>query len=155
MRVPALLLTAVILAGCGDHQFEPPSREARVQEAAAAYSPAVYDTVAWPGDSAREFTGNVVYSSQCRDCHGTLGRGGTAYARERGLEVASLVEPGWDADGDLEEVRRRIFVGHPDGMPTWGVAGITPREIDAVAFYIVARLRPEVLEGESVGGTAP
>jgi hypothetical protein len=30
-------------------------------------------------------------------------------------------------------------------MPTWGVAGITPREIDAVAFYILERLRPEML----------
>jgi hypothetical protein len=32
-------------------------------------------------------------------------------------------------------------------MPTWGVAGITLREMDAVTGYLLEVLRPEVLEG--------
>ena len=48
-----------------------------------------------------------------------------------------------------DSVRRRVFVGHVAGMPTWGVAGITQREIDAVSFYVLESLRPEVLGGGS------
>jgi mono/diheme cytochrome c family protein len=49
-------------------------------------------------------------------------------------------------------VRRRIFTGHPAGMPTWGVAGIPAREIDAVAAYILEQLRPDVLGGGAAAG---
>ena len=59
------------------------------------------------------------------------------------VQVPSLVEPDWSYANDVEAVRRRIFTGHPDGMPTWGVAGLAPREIDAVAYYIDSVLRPE------------
>jgi hypothetical protein len=45
----------------------------------------------------------------------------------------------------MDSVRHRIFVGHAAGMPTWGVAGISPREIDGAAYYLLERLRPEVL----------
>jgi hypothetical protein len=47
-------------------------------------------------------------------------------------------------------VRRRIFTGHPAGMYTWGIAGISPREIDAVAHYILERLRPDAHQWRSV-----
>ena len=45
----------------------------------------------------------------------------------------------------IDSVRHRVFVGHVAGMPQWGVAGIANREIDAVAFYVLERLRPEIL----------
>ena len=136
----------VALAACGgEHEFEPPDRAGQVAEAESLYRAARFDTVAWASDDTRALEGNVVFSTKCRQCHGPLGEGGTEYARERGLAVPSLVSPDWEYAGDLEAVRRRMFVGHPEGMPTWGVAGITPREIDAAAFYIVERLRPEVL----------
>lgn len=148
----ARILAAVILlppvAGCGEHKFEPPSREERVEEAEELYSPALFDSIAWSDEEERALQGAVVFASECRNCHGRMGRGGTDYARGRGLDVPSLVEPEWQYAGKLEEARRRIFVGHPAGMPTWGVAGITPREIDAVAFYVLERLRPEVLDGQ-------
>jgi hypothetical protein len=76
-----------------------------------------------------------------------LGDGGTDYARQRNLDVPSLVEPDWEFRDDLEGTRRRVFVGHADGMPIWGVAGISPREIDAVSYYVLEVLRPEVLGG--------
>ena len=59
--------------------------------------------------------------------------------------MPSLVEPEWAYANDMDAIRHRIFTGHPDGMPTWGVAGLTVREIDAVAYYIEALLRPDAV----------
>lgn len=148
MQVRALFLplaAAALLAACQGHDFEPPERSAQVAEADSVFTPALFDSIAWPSDSARAFEGNNVFATHCRKCHGPLGEGGTEYAAERELAVPSLVAPDWPYDNDLEGARRRIFTGHPAGMPTWGVAGITPREIDAVAYYLIHQLRPEVL----------
>ncbi|MBI4204365.1 MAG: cytochrome c, partial [Betaproteobacteria bacterium] len=133
-----------LLVACEEHEFQPPSRAERVAAAEKQYSPAAFDTVRWPGRAARLMAGNVVYAANCRKCHGPLGRGDTEYARQHGLRVPSLVERSWPYATSIDSVRHRITVGHPAGMPTWGVAGISPREIDAVAFYIVQQLRPEV-----------
>jgi hypothetical protein len=62
-----------------------------------------------------------------------------------------LVAPGGPNAGHPDSVRHLIFIGHAHGMPTWGVAGLTDREVDAVAFYLTEVLRPEVL-GEGGGG---
>jgi mono/diheme cytochrome c family protein len=148
MRPAAFLVVgSLVLPGaCEKHEFEPPSREAQVAQADSLYSAAHFDSIAWPNDSARTFEGNNVFATHCRKCHGMTGEGGnTPYAQARGLEVPSLVRPDWEPGSDVDAVRRRIFDGHPAGMPTWGVAGITPREIDAVAHYIVDDLRPEIL----------
>lgn len=145
--VPPLALAALVaMSACQpEHEFEPPDREERVQAADSLYSAALFDTVAWESEDARALDGNLVFSARCRQCHGPMGGGETEYAAERELEIPSLVDPGWAYEGDLDAVRRRIFTGHSEGMPTWGVAGISPREIDAAAFYILERLRPEVL----------
>lgn len=148
MRPPALAIScaaALLLAACEKHDFEPPSREAQVAQADSLYSIALFDSIQWSSDSARAMEGNNVYATQCRKCHGPMGAGDTDYAAERTIEVPSLVAPDWPYAGDLEAARRRIFTGHPGGMPTWGIAGITPREIDAVAYYLLHQLRPEVL----------
>jgi len=130
-----------------EYHFEPPDRDERIGEAEVLYSPLMFDSVTWADDEARAATGNEVFAAECRNCHGTLGRGGTDYAGQRSLAVPSLVEPGWRFAASMDSVRHRVFVGHVSGMPTWGVAGITHREIDAVAYYLLERLRPEVLEG--------
>jgi mono/diheme cytochrome c family protein len=148
-RAAVLALGLAVLPGaCEKHEFEPPSRDAQVAQADSLYSPVLFDSITWPGDSARTFEGNNVFATHCRKCHGVMGEGGTTeYAAVQGLEVPSLVRPEWPEGDDVEALRRRIFTGHPAGMPTWGVAGITPREIDAVAWYIAHDLRPEVLGG--------
>jgi mono/diheme cytochrome c family protein len=143
--LPALLAALLALAACEKHEFDAPSRELQVERADSAFSEALFDTIQWPGDSARAFEGNNVFAAHCRQCHGPMGAGGTEYAAARELEVPSLVQPDWRYGTDLGSVRRRIFTGHPAGMPTWGVAGITAREIDAVAFYLLFQLRPEVI----------
>jgi mono/diheme cytochrome c family protein len=137
------LAAAASLGACEKPQFVPPSREERVAQADSIFTPALFDTIAWTSDSARAFDGNNTFAAHCRNCHGYLGQGDTEYARQYGIAVPSLVRADWPYD-DVQAVRRRIFTGHPAGMPTWGVAGITAREIDAVAYYIVHVLRPEV-----------
>ena len=142
-----LLIGAVALVGCEKHEFHPPDREAQVADAAGDFSLETYDSVTWASDSIRGLEGDVVWSSQCRNCHGPLGRGETAYAERQSLRVPSLVEPDWRYAGQRDSVLQRIHAGHAEGMPTWSVAGISPREIDAVAFYILEVLRPEVAGG--------
>lgn len=149
MGVAALVGAALALTGCEKKkEFEPPDRERQVALAGAEYSPALFDSLAWDGPDERATAGAGVWASHCRSCHGTLGRGDTDYAREQGLEVPSLVRADWPYDS-LDAVRRRIYTGHPAGMPTWGVAGISPREIDAVAYYLA-----DVLRSEMAGDTA-
>lgn len=148
-RGATALLAACLLASsaCEKPKFEPPDREEQIVEAAASYAEARFDTIAWPTDSIRALEGNVAYSTYCRNCHGSLGEGGTEYAAQRDLEVPSLVAEDWRFEAQPDSVRRTIFVGHVEGMPTWGVAGLTLREIDAVSFYLLDVLRPELLGG--------
>jgi mono/diheme cytochrome c family protein len=144
-HVVVLASVLAATAACDNkHHFEPPSRAARVSAADTVLTPETFDTIAWPSDSARAFEGNNVFAAHCRACHGYLGQGDTEYARTYHIPVPSLVRADWPY-ADLPAVRHRIFTGHPSGMPTWGVAGIQPREIDAVAYYLLNVLRPEVL----------
>ena len=140
-----LILSAWVAAGCSDHEFEPPDRAERVARAATAFSVAMFDTVEWAGEADQLSAGNAVYSEACRRCHGQLGQGGTDYARQRDLTVPSLVNPEWPL-AQVDSLRRKIFIGHESGMPVFGDGGLTPREIDATAAYILRELRPDVLE---------
>lgn len=149
-------LAGLCVAGCQERpEYVAPDREARVAEAAARYDPATFDTIAWATPAERRSAGNDVYIVECRRCHGAMGEGETSFAREHGLQVPSLVAPGWPLDGDVEAVRRSVHTGHPAGMPTWGDARLSPREIDAVSYYLVAGLRPEVLGRAADAGGGP
>lgn len=150
--VAAAAALLVGVAACEKPHFEPPDRAAQIAEADEAFSMALFDTIAWASDSIRALDGNVVYSTYCRNCHGSLGRGGTDYALERDLAVPSLVAEEWRFADQRDSVLHRVFVGHVQGMPTWGVAGISLREMDAVTHYLLDVLRPEVV-GEG-GGAA-
>jgi mono/diheme cytochrome c family protein len=143
---PAVVVTAVVLASlsaCEKVEYEPPDRGARVAEAEILYRTEFFDTIQWASREEQIRDGAVVYLTHCRRCHAPTGEGETEYAAQRGMEVPSLVRPDWPFGTDIDTVRRRIFAGHPAGMPTWGVAGITPREIDAVAGYVLYQLRVE------------
>lgn len=138
----ALVVTAT---ACG-HDFEPPDRGARVEQASAVYTSAMFDSISWDDGGVRLSDGNTIYAEECRRCHGQLGRGQTDYARERRLEVPSLVEPEWHLAA-LDSLRRSIFVGHATAMPLFGDGDLSLRQIDAVGAYIIDVLRPEVLGG--------
>jgi mono/diheme cytochrome c family protein len=141
----ALALCASIVLGACHQEFEAPDRAARVARADALFATAAFDTVEWSADSAPVSEGNLVYTEECRRCHGTLGGGTTDYARERDLEVPSLVERGWPL-AQVDSLRRKIYIGHESGMPIFGDADLSLRQIDAAAAYILLTLRPEVLE---------
>jgi cytochrome c len=141
-RMTVALLALLTAAACEKPGFDPPDRAQRVAEADSIYDPAMFDTIHWASQEERLAFGNDVYAVECRRCHGPFGEGNTAYAREHGLEVPSLVEAGWEWADDLEAVRHRTFTGHPGGMPTLGVTVLSPREVDAVAHYVLHRLRP-------------
>jgi mono/diheme cytochrome c family protein len=144
--LPGLLLTLTLtFTACG-HEFEPPDRGERTRQAELTYSPSLFDSVTWGEGEDRNVLGNEIYAEKCRKCHGPMGRGETDYARERGLTIPSLVEPHW-AYTSLDSLHKTIYVGHEEGMPVYGNGGITPREIDAVASYILNVLRPDVLGG--------
>ncbi len=147
-RLSALcsLCLGTLALGCADKEFPPPDRAAQIAEAEEAFTLALFDTVTWESDEIRGLDGNVVYATHCRNCHGTLGEGDTEYARSRQLEVPSLVEPGWRWASWPDSVVARIYAGEVHGMPTFGVAGLTPREMDAVTYYLMQVLRPEVID---------
>lgn len=141
----AALFLVATAGACGEHEFHPPSEEEQLSLADSLYSPTAFDTLTWSSDQERLEAGNLVFADKCRRCHGVVGRGQSEYAEEHELDVPSLVEPDWELAQDLPAVRRRIFRGHLGGMPAWGVERLTPRQIDAVAHYILEQLRPEIL----------
>ncbi|MDT8368081.1 MAG: c-type cytochrome [Longimicrobiales bacterium] len=148
VRPLAILAVGVLaLPACAEHAFSPPDRQAQVDQAVATFSVERYDTITWSSDEARALEGSVVWSARCRTCHGSLGQGTTEYAERQGLSVPSLVEPGWRYDNLRDSVLLRVHAGHAAGMPTWSVAGISSREIDAVTWYLLEVLRPEVIGG--------
>ena len=137
-----LAVAAVLLVACQEHEFHPPDRDVQVAEAEGEFRRTSFDTIQWPDTALRLQQGNALYAEHCRKCHGTVGEAGTEYAASQELDVPSLVRADWPYDS-IHEVRRRIFAGHAEGMPSWGVGRLTPREIDAVAWYVVHGLRTE------------
>jgi mono/diheme cytochrome c family protein len=137
------LLAALVLAGCETEGYEPPPETRRIELADSLYSPTLFDTIAWESEQDRIEAGNLVYADSCRRCHGAFGEGGHAQVAGREVYVPSLVEAHWRFDEDIQAVRRLVFTGHTGGMPTWGLVRLTPRQIDAVAFYLLHQLRPE------------
>ena len=158
LRPIVLLGSVLLLWGCSEHEFHPPDNQERVEAAATMFADLRFDTLTWEGEEERMFAGNLVYATSCRRCHGTLGRGETEYARNRDLEVPSLVEPDWALADSLDGVRYRVFVGHEGGMPVFQLSGLSAAEVDAVSAYVLYQLRPDVLDpngGPDAPGGAP
>lgn len=153
-RSAVLLLVPTIVAawvagGCEEKRFDAPDQHLRIELADSLYSPALFDTIAWASEQDRISAGNLGYADYCRRCHGPLGQGGPVEVAGRQVQVPSLVRGDWRLHDDIEQVRRRIFTGHTGGMPSWGIHRLTPREIDAIAFYLLEQLRPEMLDPEA------
>lgn len=147
----AACLVLALGAACQKHEFPPPDRDQRILDAETLFSGVSFDSITWESDSARMIEGNIVYASTCRRCHGTFGEGGTEYASSRDLDVPSLVLPDWHLSDDVPGIRHSIFVGHAAGMPTFGVATLSLRDIDAASWYVVHGLRPDLIAGDTAG----
>jgi len=117
------------------------ARADSVAQAAAAWDPAAFDSIAWDDDTARLERGQMVWSFSCAKCHGAGGAGDGEVAREHELTVPTLLDPDWALAGNIGEIRHTIFVGHVSAMPNWGLVGLKSRDLDAVSYFIHAGLR--------------
>jgi mono/diheme cytochrome c family protein len=133
----------VAVAGCGGEQAE---RQAAAPDsvalALAVITPATFDTVSWPSDSAAIARGAVVWTYSCRKCHGVDGSGNGGFVQQGDtVRPPTLLAPEWRLAGDRAAVREQIFTGTNAGMPHWGIVGLKPRDVDAAAIYIEKMLR--------------
>jgi mono/diheme cytochrome c family protein len=149
MRWLTIIGSAFVLGAgtaCGGGEAEqpaeaPPSHAEEVAAALELYDPAAFDTVAWEAPEDAMTRGSVVFSYSCRKCHGTQGYGDGGFVLDGDtLYPPSFHEPDWRYRDDIEGLRQQIFVGTEGGMPHWGPEGLKPRDVDAVARFIQARL---------------
>jgi mono/diheme cytochrome c family protein len=135
------LAAALLTVGCGGG--EPPEAEVSAGPdstalAQAAYDPTMFDTVSWESQEKAIERGQVVYRFSCLKCHGETGLGDAGFVRGGDtLRPPSFREPTWAYAGDKEGIREQVFVGTAESMPHWGLVGLTPRDVDAVATYIM------------------
>lgn len=115
------------------------ARADSVAEAEELYSEAAFDSIAWRNDQARFERGEDVWGFSCSDCHGPDGRGDGPVATRFEYDMPDFQVADWEYAGDLAAIRHRVFVGHESEMPSWGLYGLTYRDVDAVAYYLDQR----------------
>lgn len=139
------MAAALLIVGCGGG--EPPETEVAAGPdstalAQEAYDPTMFDTVSWESQEKAVERGQVVYRFSCLKCHGEAGLGDAEFVRAGDtLRPPSFREPDWAFAGDKEGIREQVFVGTAETMPHWGLVGLTPRDVDAVAIYIMEGFR--------------
>jgi mono/diheme cytochrome c family protein len=154
LTLTLLSVTLIAVAACGERDAEA-EREATLRAARAqisdsasvaaaeeAYDAAVFDTVTWDNPAARTDRGGLVWRSSCEKCHGSRGEGNGDFAIEVELEVPDMTAAEWVYAGDIDGIRQRIFVGHAEAMPSWGLVGLKYRDLDAVAGFIALGIHP-------------
>ena len=142
MRWIATSLAATLLTvGCGGGeppQTEIPAGPDSTALAQEAYDPTMFDTVTWETQQEAIERGQVVYRFSCLKCHGERGQGEAGFVRAGDtLRPPSFRDPGWAYADDKAGIREQVFIGTAESMPHWGLVGLTPRDVDAVAIYIM------------------
>jgi len=151
MRRTSITLVALAwLGACGGEAPPPPAEEPpptltradSAEMAVAAFDSTVYDTIQWQTEDAAIERGGLVYRVSCLACHGEGGLGDRGFIFQGDtLRPPSFVAPTWQYANDLPALRRRIYTGSILGMPYWGLVGMTNKDVDAVARYILGALR--------------
>jgi mono/diheme cytochrome c family protein len=145
-RLLGLLLPLSLAACAGEPQENVDVQASGADTVAMAletYSPAMFDSITWAADTAQTNRGAVVWMFSCRKCHGDTGHGDGGWVIEGDtLRPPSFQTAGWRFASDRTELIKYIYAGNASGMPHWGVVGLKPRDIDAVAAYIQTMLVP-------------
>ncbi len=103
---------------------------------------ALFDSIAWNDTHVAMDRGATVYAYSCAKCHGDTGAGdGNYQLRKRVLRPPSFLAEDWRFAHDMAGLREAIYRGNDRGMPHWGNAGLAPRDMDAVARYVLYGLR--------------
>lgn len=152
-RIVSLLLVAVLTAGCssgeegGGQSAEDASlaqaRADTMAMAAAAFDVAAFDTISWGDDQAALDRGATVFRFSCQKCHGPDGEGDGGFVMQGDtLRPPTFLAVDWQYADDMDGLREQVYVGSLEGMPHWGLEGLSYRDVDAVSRYIVTELRP-------------
>jgi mono/diheme cytochrome c family protein len=151
MRVPRvaprlipLFVVPVVLLGCAGDAPDLPGDQVEAASVlpASLPDPALFDSIAWPDARLGMDRGATVYAYSCAKCHGDTGAGDGHYQLQgRMLQPPSFLTPDWRFAHDMAGLREAVFAGNDRGMPHWGDAGLSPRDMDAVARYILYGLR--------------
>lgn len=143
LRSPVFLLLPLFLTACGGDAL-PEASDLDAAGAGAAVAavpspdPALFDSIAWPDTRAALDRGATVYAYSCARCHGDSGRGDGKYRLQgRLLQPPSFLAEDWRFGNDLPGLRQAVHLGTDQGMPHWGDMGLTPRDTDAVARYVM------------------
>ena len=138
------VLGALACAPAEQAPLEEPQNAAldTLRAAELAYDASAFDSISWETAEAASERGSVVFRFSCEKCHGTEGRGDGGFVTQGDtVRPPSFREPDWRFADDHDGLRRQIFVGTAAGMPHWGLEGLKPRDIDAVASYLRQGLR--------------
>lgn len=148
MRVVAVVAAMATLTACGgrepaQEQAQGPSSSDSATYAASLFDAAAFDTISWQTPQAALERGAVVFRFSCRKCHGESGAGdGGFVAGGDTLHPPTFLAEDWRFADDRDGLRKEIFTGTgKEGMPHWGLEGLTYRDIDAAARYIQGTLR--------------
>ena len=107
----------------------------------AAYDASVFDTITWESEEVFLARGEQVYTISCAKCHGPGGLGDAEFVMGGDtLRPRSFREPLWPLAGDIDGIRKAIFVGTAEGMPHWGMQGLKAEMVESVAHYILEGL---------------
>lgn len=105
------------------------------------FDSALFDSIDWNSDRDARSRGATVYSYSCAKCHGVKGAGDGGYRQQgRLVRPPSFRALDWRFAEDPVGLREAIYGGSDGRMPHWGRAGLTPRDVDAVAKYIQEEL---------------
>jgi len=139
--IPTTLALALLSVACAGGEPAEDTVQADADSMAlaqAAFDPTMFDTVSWETQEKALARGQVVYRFSCLKCHGDHGLGDSGFVRAGDtLRPPSFREPTWEFAGDKVGIREQVFVGTGESMPHWGLVGLGPRDLDAVAIYIL------------------
>jgi len=139
----ALTLASASCAGEPEAQQTQPA-DTLTAVAVAAYDATMFDSIAWDTEQAALDRGQVVYNFSCARCHGVGGAGDGGFVRGGDtLRPASFLREDWPYTDDKASLRQQVFIGTAEGMPHWGLEGLKPRDVDAVATFVLKGLRKD------------